>query len=229
MNKVYLALLLITIVIAIVIITLGITIKVTKNIECFTTEYIEKELGFPTDKEIKKHDNENDIHDNNKSVSVGDIIFMPNGDKETIKEYGCEYLRIKNGQSFNFVKPKHEAFINKFLDKQEGTYVIQMGSGAIGSSTEKSFKPENGKGNNIIFKKIGEDKVVKFKDAKIISDGIFNSTTVAPYFFTRSQSSDIETPWIEKPMEIKADVADIKSVLPNGKVYLYVCISTISN
>lgn len=229
MNKVYLVLLLITIVIAIIIITLGITIKVTKNIEYFTTEYIEKELGFPTDKEIKTHDNNYDIHDNNKSVSVGDIIFMPNDDDQKVTEYGCEYLRIKNGESFEFRGSKYEEFVKKFLDGKEGTYVIQMGSGAIGSSSERSFKPENGKGNNIIFKKIGEDKVVKFKDAKITSDGIFNSTTVAPYFFTRSQSSDIETPWIEKPMEIKADVADIKSVLPNGKVYLYVCISTISN
>lgn len=237
MNKVYLALLLITIVIAIIIITLGITIKVAKNIECFTTEEIEDELKIPSDKDRKDHEKIKGIHNNNKNVLVGDIIFMAKEHKNegeskgkpTFTENGCEYLLIKNNQKFNFSGSKYKDFIEKFLDGQAGEYIIHVDSGAIGSGSKQSFELGTGnKNNTITFKKIGEDKVVEFKDAIITSDEIFKSTAIAPYFFTRSQNSNIETPWLEKPMEIKADV-DIKSLLPMGKVYLYVCISTISD
>lgn len=228
MNKVYLVLLLIIIIIAIIIISLAITIKIIKNKEYFTTEEIEKALNIPSDNEIKNHENRNDIHDQNKNASVGDIIFMPNEKDELISAYGCEYLRIKNDQIFDFQKPKYNEFIDKFLGGEEGKYRIRMGNGAIGSSSEQSFKPDLSiRDNTITFNKIGEDKVVEFKDIVITSDEIFKSTAIAPYFFTRSQNSIIETPWLEKPMEIKAD-ADIKSILPNGKVYLYVCILTKS-
>lgn len=235
MNKVYLALLLITIVIAIIIITLGITIKVSKNIECFTTEEIEDKLKMPSDKDRKDHEKIKGIHNNNKNVLVGDIIFMSNENSEDdngiITENGCEYLRIKNGQEFTFTSSKHGEFIKKFLNGKSGKYIIHVGNGAIGSGSKQSFELGTGnKNNTITFKKIGEDKVVEFKDAIITSDEIFKSTAIAPYFFTRSQNSNIETPWLEKPMEIKANLdVDIKSVLPNGKVYLYVCISTISD
>lgn len=228
MHKVYLALLLIIIVIAIVIITLGITIKVTKNKECFTTAEIEQKLNIPSDKDIKDHENLKNIHDSNKNASVGDIIFMPNEKDKLITKYGCEYLRIRNDETYDFLRPKYSEFIDKFLDGNPGTYRIRFSNGAVGSSHEKTFKPDiDLRENKISFNRIGKDDVVEFKDAVITSDEILKSTAVAPYFFTRSQSSDIETPWLEKPMEIEADV-DIKSMLPFGKVYLYVCILTKS-
>ncbi|MBR1988714.1 MAG: hypothetical protein IKA36_06745 [Clostridia bacterium] len=225
--------------IAIIIIALGITIKVTKNIECFTTEEIESKLNIPSDKVKKDHEKNKSIHNKNKNVLVGDIIFMSKEHKTeegkkykpTFTENGCEYLLIKDNQKFNFSGSKYKDFVEKFLDGQEGEYIIHVGSGAIGSGSKQSFELGTGnKNNTITFKKIGEDKVVEFKDAIITSDEIFKSTAIAPYFFTRSQNSNIETPWLEKPMEIKANLdVDIKSVLPNGKVYLYVCISTISD
>lgn len=228
MNKVYLVLLLITIIIFIIIITLAAAIKISKNKEHFTTEDIEKLLNIPTDVDIEKHENRNDVHDQNKNASVGDIIFMSKEGDKVITAYGCEYLPIKNNLTFDFIKPKYAEFIDKFLEGVEGKYTIRLNDSAIGSSTDSSFKPEHSiRNNTIIFNKVGEDGVVELKDVMINSDEIFNSTAIAPYFFTRSQTKNIETPWLEKAMEIKADV-DIKSLLPKGKIYLYVCISTKS-